>query len=480
MLLAGDLLRLALMIVMAAVVAADGPVVVVIGLAALTSAAGSAERPAALGVLPRMVGEARIGPANALLHTVQDLGVVIGPAIGAVLLAVASAPAVFLANAGTFAVSALLVSTLRRYKVTAAGSPAAGTGVLAGLRTARVTPFVLPLFVLVAMVELTYGAQTVQLVIYADRSLGLGSGGYGLLLAASGAGGLISAVFNGQLATSRRLTLVVVGAGALACATQLFYAGSDALAVALIVTVAGGAGLVCCEVVSETVLARVIPSETLGRVAGLFAASSIAAMVGGAVLASILVDAASLEQSFWILGGAAVLVALTCSLGLRGLDEVSRRRTEALASRLAIVERLPVTQGTPRIVLEQLASASHVCPLPRGVNVVVEGSPAHAFYAMVDGRVVVQRDGAVLAHLGPGDSFGERGLLDNAPRNATVTTEMDTTLLRIDGAVLLDSLEGAPMLTAALDRVHRGPTPPDPDGPAEEAVTVDDLERAEA
>ena len=43
---------------------------------------------------------------------------------------------------------------------------------------------------------------------------------------------------------------------------------------------------------------------------------------------------------------------------------------------------------------------------------------------------------------------------------------MDTTLLRIDGAVLLDSLEGAPMLPAALDRVQRGPTPPDRDGPA--------------
>src|SRR4051794_28149931 len=125
-LLAGDLLRLALMLVMAAVVAANGPVVLVIGLAALASAAGSADRPAALALLPRLVGEARIGPANALLHTVQDLGVVIGPAIGAVLLAVASAPAVFLANAATFAVSALLLSTLRRYKVTAAGSRAAG------------------------------------------------------------------------------------------------------------------------------------------------------------------------------------------------------------------------------------------------------------------------------------------------------------------------------------------------------------------
>ena len=36
-----------------------------------------------------------------------------------------------------------------------------------GLRTARTTPFVVPLFVVVAMAELTYGAQTVQLVLYA-------------------------------------------------------------------------------------------------------------------------------------------------------------------------------------------------------------------------------------------------------------------------------------------------------------------------
>src|SRR6476659_6102139 len=43
-LLAGDLLRLTLMLVMAAVVAASGPVVLVIGLAALASVAGSADR----------------------------------------------------------------------------------------------------------------------------------------------------------------------------------------------------------------------------------------------------------------------------------------------------------------------------------------------------------------------------------------------------------------------------------------------------
>ena len=455
-LVTGSVLRLGLMLVLAAVVAGDGPVALVIGLVALASAAGSAERPAALSLLPRLVGEGRLGPANALLHTVQDLAVVVGPAIGALLLAFASAPAAFIANAGTFAVSALLFAMLSRQRTTAPTAGSRGAGVIDGMRTARVTRFVIPLFVLVAMVEFTYGAQTVQLVVYADRSLDLGDGGYGLLLAACGAGGLVSAFFNGQLATSRRLTLVVIGAAVLACATQFIYASSDVLALALVVTVAGGAGLVCSEVVAETVLARVTPRETLGRIAGLFDASSIGAMVGGAVLASILVNTTSLRWSFWILGVGTVVVTLACSLGLRGLDEASRHRTEALARRLAIIERLPITHGTPQLALEQLASASQECPLPAGVDVVVQGSPAHAFYAVDEGRVVVHRDGVVIAHCEAGDGFGERGLLDNAPRNATVTTEVDTALLRIEGAVLLDVLEQAPMLRTALNHNPAG------------------------
>src|SRR4051812_50226353 len=76
------------MLALAAVVAAKGPVVVVMLMTAVTSAAGTAEKPASIALLPRLVGESRLGAANALLHTVQDLGVVTGPAVGALLLAV--------------------------------------------------------------------------------------------------------------------------------------------------------------------------------------------------------------------------------------------------------------------------------------------------------------------------------------------------------------------------------------------------------
>ena len=453
-LLLGDGVRCLLMLVLAAVVATEGPVVLVIALTALASVAGSAEKPAAMALLPRLVGESRIGPANALLHTVQDLGIVVGPAIGAVLLAVAPDAVAFLVNGFTFAGSALLISTMRRRATpvrTREGEGAIGQ-LRHGLRSALVTPFVVPLFLVVAMAEFTYGAQTVQLVLYADRRLGLGAEGYGYLLAAAGVGGVLSATVNARLAASTRVSSIVIVTGLLFCATQVAYAGTDHLALALVVTLVGGVGVVACEVVAETALARVAPPEVLGRVMGVFDALSVASMVTGAVLASVLLNWISLRASLATLGLATLLVTILCQAGLGGLDALSQQRAEVLASRISVIERLPITAGAPRVVLEQLAAASQLCPLPPGVDIVVQGAPAHAFFAVIEGSVLVHRDGEVVAHLGPGDYFGERGLLDNAPRNATVTTEQQSTVLRLEGEVLLEALQSAPTVLSALDR----------------------------
>jgi hypothetical protein len=84
-----------------------------------------------MALLQRLVGETRLGPANALLHTVQDLGVLIGPAIGAILLAAALAWVAFAANGATFAVSALLISTMRP-DAASVGGRASGVAQLAG------------------------------------------------------------------------------------------------------------------------------------------------------------------------------------------------------------------------------------------------------------------------------------------------------------------------------------------------------------
>ena len=451
-LLVGDILRAVLMAALAAAVAAQSPIIVVIALTAVSSIAGAAERPAAMALLPRLVGESRIGPANALLHTVQELGVLVGPAIGAILLTVADTWVAFAANAFTFVFSAVLVSLLRRRPVPAATREdgSASSQLKDGFATVWRTAFVVPLFIIVAMVELTYGAQTVQLVLYADQALGLGAEGYGYLLAATGFGGLLSVLVNARLSRSSAVSRIAVGTAALFCATQLVYAGSDAVAVALTVTVLGGIGLVTCEVVTETTLARVVPAELLGRVMGLYDSMSVAAMVAGAVIAPILIDRTSLTTSLLVMGVAAVAVTVLSLAGLRGLDAICRRRAAVLASRLAVIEKVPLAQGVPQIVLEELAAAAQICPLPPGVDVVVQGAPAHAFYVVVEGEVVVNRDHSEVIRLGPSEWFGELGLLDNMPRNATVTTTVDSTLLRLEGSVLLSALETAPTMRSEL------------------------------
>ncbi len=452
-LLVGDLARLVLMLVLAAAVAADAPILVVIACTALSSAAGSAERPAAMALLPGLVGEARLGPANALLHTVQDLGVVVGPALGALLLLIAPSEIAFLANAGTFAISAIFVSSIRRS--VAPRRDRAADGVIGqlvdGLRAARATPFIVPLILVVAMGEFTYGAQTVQLVLFAEQQLDLGASGYGWLLAAAGVGGLLSALVNPKLTASRRVSAIIVVTGVVFGITQLIYAGTDYWVVALIATVIGGIGLVAGEVVGETAIARITSRDSLGIVMGLFDSLSVAAMVLGALLASVLVEATTLTTSLVVLGGLSLLVVVACRASLKGLDTLNGERVDAIALRVAVIERLPIVVGVPRMVVEMLASSAQVCALPPGVDVVVQDAPAHAFYAIVDGRAVVHRDGEVVVHLGPGDHFGERGLLDNAPRNATVTTETDSTLLRIEGEALLESVQVSPTMVSALD-----------------------------
>ena len=83
-----------------------------------------------------------------------------------------------------------------------------------------------------------------------------------------------------------------------------------------------------------------------------------AAMVAGALVASLLLAWTSLRSSLLILGGASLLATVACLGRLRGLDALSRQRSEALAGRVAVVQALPIAAGVPQIVIEQLASAS--------------------------------------------------------------------------------------------------------------------------
>ncbi|MCU4182942.1 cyclic nucleotide-binding domain-containing protein [Acidiferrimicrobium sp. IK] len=93
--------------------------------------------------------------------------------------------------------------------------------------------------------------------------------------------------------------------------------------------------------------------------------------------------------------------------------------------------KVSLFRGLSHKELQAVAAAADIVAVPADNDVVVEGTPGHDFYLILNGTASVRRDGHEVATLGPGESFGELALLTHAPRNATVVAATDTELLVI-------------------------------------------------
>jgi CRP/FNR family transcriptional regulator, cyclic AMP receptor protein len=66
-----------------------------------------------------------------------------------------------------------------------------------------------------------------------------------------------------------------------------------------------------------------------------------------------------------------------------------------------------------------------------GKHLVEEGDYAYDLFFIQDGTAEVQHDGQKVAELGPGEFFGEMGVLKNEQRNATVVAKTPMRLLTL-------------------------------------------------
>ena len=181
----------ALMTGLAAVVAVDAPVVLVLVIVALSAAALAPYQPAAGAVTPEVVGEKDLAAANSIFSALENLVVVLGPAIGGLLL-LTGRPVIGVAiNAASFAAAAALLARLR---VRSRGGAGAGASTaqqwIAGFRALGAQPVALALILFAALDSAVYGAST---VLYLPLSVRLGTGpnGYSYLLAGAALGGVL-------------------------------------------------------------------------------------------------------------------------------------------------------------------------------------------------------------------------------------------------------------------------------------------------
>ena len=83
----------------------------------------------------------------------------------------------------------------------------------------------------------------------------------------------------------------------------------------------------------------------------------------------------------------------------------------------ALTRALP---GTKPDVLTEVLPEFEIESFEAGKEIVVQGEAPARFYIVYEGRAEVLIDGECVAEIGPGEFFGEIGLLLNAPRTATV------------------------------------------------------------
>jgi len=68
---------------------------------------------------------------------------------------------------------------------------------------------------------------------------------------------------------------------------------------------------------------------------------------------------------------------------------------------------------------------------PAGTTIVKKGDLGVGFHLILDGTIDVVLDGRIVASLGPGEYFGEMGLLEDKPRIADVVTTSDVKTLTV-------------------------------------------------
>src|SRR5439155_13044055 len=170
----------------------------------------------------------------------------IGPAIAGLLIAQVGAGAVFALNAASYVVLVLVLLGMRRPgSVAEEAAPERLLGAMrAGQRYVRHSPVVRRMLVRVGLLVLPGAARWALLPLVASRLLGTGSTGYGLLLAALGAGAVLGADLLPRLGARLPPNRLLLVAGAAFTASLLACVlVRNLVALALLLVPAGAAWL---------------------------------------------------------------------------------------------------------------------------------------------------------------------------------------------------------------------------------------------
>ena len=263
----------------------------------------SVMEPVLQSILPELVNHQLLLSATSTTFVVEGVLNIMGAALAGVIIKVAGAGWVFLANAPLFALAAYALWKIPATLVASSGSGSMRSDWMAGVRYLRCSP------VLIALLALAF-ARLVVMQPYGSfmaafsRSLGYDAAGLGLLTSATGVGALLGSLIIASMGDSQSKGKLLLGSGAAASATVAALMATGTLVPPFLFVILAGVFSNAAEIFTRTLTQITCDANYRGRVASV-------AMLFMNLLSLSVIPAGVLADTYGvalIVGGLAVLV----------------------------------------------------------------------------------------------------------------------------------------------------------------------------
>ena len=245
--------------------------------------------PALTASVPFLVPRPRFTAANALLQSTTSLGIVVGPALSGIGIAVLSSQEVLCVNAVTYLISAACLVPIRlvhEQLIHRSSNSMKSTvqDLMEGIRYAVVEQRVILLLILMAILY-TFGASAFATLfpVFGRRMLDLGPLEVGYFWSAFGVGLLIMSIGLVRITRwelTKRIHAIATSCGVAGAAIcGLVWASDQFVAIALMGIIGGGKGAL--TPIAWGVMQEVTPGHMIGRVLSIYTACAMTAAIAG-------------------------------------------------------------------------------------------------------------------------------------------------------------------------------------------------------
>lgn len=414
--------------------------IVVIIIIAIDAAVSAPYRSAQSRILPILSREPEeLAGATAGISIMKTVGQAGGSLAGGLLASVINPGAVMAGGAAAMAAAAFVSSGLQPARQRAASHWAAvlKDGFKAVPEVVRDRQSSAIVLASVAR-TLVRGLWTALAVVVALRLFHLGTSGVGLLQAAAGVGAILAIPITAKLIGLRGLgvpcAVAFIAAGVAVSVVGIFDFGWS---VALVI-VGWGIAMAVADSTSLSLLHRLLHSDTLSRVVGVMEALKLASEGLGALLAPALVAVFGLRTALIVAGLPLPLIVLLGLGQIRRSDRAATGRSELVR----LLHGVRVLRSLEMPSLEDVAARVVRLEVEGGTDVMRQGDPGDRFYVIERGEVEVLIGGYPVARLNRGSGFGERALLRDTPRSATVRALSDVELWSLERDDFLMAMTG--------------------------------------